>query len=434
MGYSGETNDINFSSGTTAFYGFLGFLINGESTNGAGLSESNVQMPFSAGTISLLWCRVTTAATSSSTVTLRKNSANATNTFSINANTTGAFSDTIPDNDSIATGDLIAVKVVAGSSALIIDIIACTFAASSSSNTITRLGCMDEVPNAPSGPATWYMPGAGVDSNSGSFITSETGVKLRHRKAMMVKNLAAYFFNSGDPDTVTVHSRKNGVNGNLTCSIASQSNALGQDTSNSDSIAVGDDYDFSFAGQGNGSPGSGNMITVDYISTNGDCIFACQNAAGTSFNTSVTQYFGLSGSLVSGQSAETSAQVTVNTAFQFSQLTCNVTSNGITNASTINLRANSGNAGPAVSITGSTTGIFSDSINTYSAATTDAINYQVVTSSAGTSMKIAFIAVWGNSAVQVTPVTKYKHFRNVPSMKPPFTPNLDIGNQYVTFG
>ena len=37
----------------------------------------------------------------------------------------------------------------------------------------------------------------------------------------------------------------------LTCSIASQSNALGQDTSNSDSIAVGNDYDFSFAGQGN---------------------------------------------------------------------------------------------------------------------------------------------------------------------------------------
>ena len=92
------------------------------------------------------------------------------------------------------------------------------------------------------------------------------------------------------------------------------------------------------------------MITVDYISTNGDCIFACQNAAGTTFNTSITQYFGLSGSLVSGQSTETSAQVTVNTAFQFSQLTCNVTSNGITNSSTINLRANSGNAGPAVSI------------------------------------------------------------------------------------
>jgi len=111
---------------------------------------------------------------------------------------------------------------------------------------LTRLGSMD--PNVPSGPATWFMLRAGVDANSGSFITRETsGVKLRHRKAMTVKNLAAYFFDSGDPDTVTVHSRKNGDNGNLTCNIASQSNALGQDTSNSDSIAVG----FSFAGQGN---------------------------------------------------------------------------------------------------------------------------------------------------------------------------------------
>jgi hypothetical protein len=87
--------------------------------------------------------------------------------------------------------------------------------------------------------------------------------------------------------------------------------------------------------------------------------------------------------------------------------------------STINLRANSGNAGPTVSITGSTTGIFNDNTNTYSAATTDAINYQVVTASTGTSIKIAFIALWGNSAVQVTPVTKYKHFKNVPPMKPP---------------
>ena len=81
-----------------------------------------------------------------------------------------------------------------------------------------------------------------------------------------------------------------------------------------------------------------------------------------------------------------------------------------------------------------TTGIFNDNTDTYSAATTDVINYQVVTASAGTSMKIAFIAVWGNSAAQVAPVTKYKHFRNVSRMKPPFTPNLDIGNQYVTFG
>jgi hypothetical protein len=38
------------------------------------------------------------------------------------------------------------------------------------------------------------------------------------------------------------------------------------------------------------------------------------------------------------QSTETNAQVTVNNAFKFSQLTCNVTSNSITNTTSINLR------------------------------------------------------------------------------------------------
>jgi hypothetical protein len=32
------------------------------------------------------------------------------------------------------------------------------------------------------------------------------------------------------------------------------------------------------------------------------------------------------------------------------------------------------------------------------------------------------------------PVTTYKHFRMVPPLKPPFTPRLDISNQYTTFG
>ena len=54
------------------------------------------------------------------------------------------------------------------------------------------------------------------------------------------------------------------------------------------------------------------------------------------------------------------------------------------------------------SITGSSSGNFNDNTDT------DAINYQVVTASAGTSMKIAFIAVWGNSAVQVKKANKIR--------------------------
>ena len=109
--------------------------------------------------------------------------------------------------------------------------------------------------------------------------------------------------------------------------------------------------------------------------------------------TTVTAYFGLSGGLDISQTTETNAQVTVNSAFQFSQLTINITSDSITSAPslTVNLRANSGNTGVAVSASNAQTGVLSDSTDTYTAGTTDSMNYQIVT---GTSLKISFISVW----------------------------------------
>jgi hypothetical protein len=53
--------------------------------------------------------------------------------------------------------------------------------------------------------------------------------------------------------------------------------------------------------------------------------------------------------------------------------------------STVNLRANGGNTGNAISIGANTTGIFTDAADTYTAAATDAMNYQIVMGSTGTS-------------------------------------------------
>jgi len=44
-----------------------------------------------------------------------------------------------------------------------------------------------------------------------------------------------------------------------------------------------------------------------------------------------------------------------------------------------------------------TTGIFDDSTDTYTAAATDAMNYQIVTGSTGTSISLSFIEVYGNA-------------------------------------
>ena len=78
--------------------------------------------------------------------------------------------------------------------------------------------------------------------------------------------------------------------------------------------------------------------------------------------------------------------------------------------------------------------MLSDSTDTYTAATTDSMNYQIVTGSTGTSLKIAFIAVWGNA----TPSPgrggpMYQHFRNV--KKPLGRQNYNsFGGQMIVFG
>jgi hypothetical protein len=75
-----------------------------------------------------------------------------------------------------------------------------------------------------------------------------------------------------------------------------------------------------------------------------------------------------------------------------------------TNASTVNLRANAGNSGVSVCIGGLSIGVFTDAVNTYTSATTDAMNYQTVTASIGTSM------------IGAAPATTYggQSFRNIP--------------------
>ena len=84
--------------------------------------------------------------------------------------------------------------------------------------------------------------------------------------------------------------------------------------------------------------------------------------------------------------------------------------------STVNLRKNAGNAGPTLSIGANAIGIFNDNTNTYTAAATDAMNYQIVTGSTDTSISISFIEAYGNATpAAAATVPKYQHIDNTPS-------------------
>jgi hypothetical protein len=114
----------------------------------------------------------------------------------------------------------------------------------------------------------------------------------------------------------------------------------------------------------------------------------------------------------------------------------NITSNSITSATsvTIRLRADSANTNLVISAIQNQTGVLSDSTDNYTAATTDAMNYSVVTGATGTSLKISFLSIWGNA----TPAPggrgpMYQHFSNVKKLISRQDYN-SFGGQMVSFG
>jgi hypothetical protein len=67
------------------------------------------------------------------------------------------------------------------------------------------------------------------------------------RKAFTVNNFATFITGGGGG---TLNSRKNGANGNITANLNVGSLQLVQDTTHSDNLAVGDDFDWQFSDTG----------------------------------------------------------------------------------------------------------------------------------------------------------------------------------------
>ena len=89
IGYEGTSSLMSFSSTSQAFFPVVG--VNNSQVGGG--DEADQQIPFVAGTFSDLWCRVKSVPPLLRLLYLEKNAANGNETFSIAANTTGAFTD-----------------------------------------------------------------------------------------------------------------------------------------------------------------------------------------------------------------------------------------------------------------------------------------------------------------------------------------------------
>lgn len=397
--------------------------VGGDITNSTTESIAQTLMR-SGGTATFLFINLASnSITVTNTITFRDNSTTGNMTISITASTTGIFEDT-SNSDTISAGDLINISYPSQSSGTFSATVV-GFIFSATTNTVTRLAAMGNV--------TYNNLGVIALDGLSKATTTEANAKCRQQNAGTLKNLAVNVTSSDGAQADTLISRQNGANGNLTLSIPKSTTGWFEDTSNSDTISGGDDFNYKFS--------SANIIgcrtlTSDYITTDttGQCL-AADTAQATTIATNKTQYFALKGAGKGGNAAETKVQRTARGAFTFQDLTINLLTNTITNTSTFTLRANAAGAGPSVSITASTTGVFSDLINTYVSIDTDLINYQIVTASTGTSLSILHMTSWTTTSVPPTPVPKNSMYSFI--NLPPFMADWKLqtyANQSPTFG
>lgn len=344
-------------------------------------TEANAQITYkSTGIFSKFWLFIS-ANTSTLTTTLRfrLNAVNGNETVSIGATATGFFQDTT-HTDVIVSGDKIALSISNSTGAGKVTI--ATFAINFVSVVAvsTRLGYLD-INNIPysTGSTTFYATLAG-----GRTVGNQGTVEARFQDyvgtSATFSNLYVNVNNNPRGTATTIKSRKNTADGNMSISITASTTGIFEDNTNTDSTVSGDLVNYSIT---NGS-GGGSLVCVTIASK-----FATTNRTslvlfgrpdtGLTQAHALTTFIPVGGWSSTGDSTENNVRTKALAGFIASSLSLYLENNNLNGASSLTLRANAANTSLSVSITASTSGRFSDLVNTPSINLNDILTYGLVT-------------------------------------------------------
>ena len=220
-------------------------------------TEANTQTKMSvAGTVKNLYVYVASnTRDGTSTISIRKNSADGNLTVSIGASTTGVFEDT-SNTDTIADGDLLCWKTVRGGTtgSMVVSIIGADLITTDDSFTSVLAGSSTFSP----GSATDYFMQIG-----GNTIEADTDTQTKTK--MYVENYSAdrlriELTTNTVASTSTLTFRKNGADTAVTVPITASTTGLFEDTTHSVAITGLDDINYKLAAGGSGS------LVVKYVS------------------------------------------------------------------------------------------------------------------------------------------------------------------------
>ena len=349
-------------------------------------TEAEVQVPIrTAGTLSRLGVRISTnGIAGSTTLTVRKNAADTGIVVTLPSSTTGYFED-LTNTVSVSAGDKISIKSVPGAATGTYTIKLCTLHfTATDGNSNTQIFVLSEPNNLGLANNTRYQHLNG----RANFTSTEADTKIRQRVAGTYSGLAVYVSANARTTSVTFKSRKNGADGNLAVTFAAGETGLKEDTTHSDTVAVGDDYNLAFTYGSGTETMTFTMEKVEFTNTIFKGILS-----GGNVGTSADQAANLSREIPLGGSLqplnETNyRRVVRHSTMVISDLHVYASVNTITADSTATLLVNGSTTALTTTITNSTTGLFSDTTHSVTVGSNDTIAIQVVTGATGTNLRL----------------------------------------------
>lgn len=406
-----------FVDGTT-YYATISRILT--SSTLVGPAESPIR---NAGTFSNLYSYVpSNTASVTSTITLQKSQVNTAMTVSYTSDQTGIKEDTSNTVSFANTDEVnyeVAVPAEAGTNTLTISVIGCQFAPDTSSDCVSPL-IMQGLFTSTASTDT-FAPPNGRAVASGQV---EANVKYRVRQSFTASNLWTHVFVNGRTTDVVIKTRKNGADGSQTVTYTSGQTGVKEDTTNTDSLSSGDDFNYLI----NTSTGAGtieiNTVCTTLVNTSGDFILLSARGGGTGVGPSTTTYFPISSDDFNN-ATEANVQIYPRFTFTAFELQSFVSTN--TNsvlASDVFLRDNGANSSLTVSYAAAQTGLKLDSSNTATITSgTDEINYSVVNNDVTGTVTFHTLSVLGSTAVSSISPSQSPSASLSPSRSPSISPS-----------
>ena len=363
------------------------------STTGYSQTETDVQITCrTAGGFRNLYVYCDVAATGSdSSIFMRKNLANTSLTVVFSVSQTGIKEDTVTSHlVAVAATDEVCYSSPTGDATFSSSAIGTMFVPNTTTNVEVIVGVRGPIQTTGSQAFT-CMNGEMVqtsDEASTKFSASQTLVA----SALFV-NLSA---NSSGKDPDVFGTRVNGVDGTLIVSYSSGQTGFKEDTTHTDSISIGDDFNFyqtsDFKSMITAELQSCHLIKSSVTNTFFPLMASSSDGVAVNFNT--TTYAGVAGDLIFN-TTEINVGIRPRFTFTASALGTYVTANSIaTSATAVHVRDAGANSTVTVSYNAAQTGIKTDNTHTTSIATgADRVNYRVATPNTSGSITFTYIGL-----------------------------------------